>query len=212
MCAKSSLLFFLLFVTLNFAQKTQKTPPPPPSKDFIYYDSDMKGVFAINKEYKALDYKLNKNDKTGNIMYVDGISTNNIIPLQIVTTTSENNQGNLKYDNINEYLKKIPSEQREKVKKKFYENMAFDIKTKYNIENLSPYGSKKNSLGQYYDYFSGYSTKENYIFVFAIFRNNFKVHNLFLYYSRSGEEKVNIENQKKVESYINNFWIYDNFK
>lgn len=201
-----------MFFTINFGQEIRKTPPPPPPKDYIYYDTNKKGAFAINNEYKPLDYKLSKNDKTGNIVYTGGISINNIIPLQIVTTTSEKNQGNLKYDNINEYLKKIPSEQREEVKKKFYDNLALSIKTKYNIESLSSHGSKKNSLGQYYDYFLGFSAKENYIFVFAIFRNNFKVHNLFFYYSKSEKENINIENQKKVERYIDNFWIYDTIK
>ncbi|WP_042720479.1 hypothetical protein [Flavobacterium sp. B17] len=209
MSIKYLIIPFFLFSYLYFGQIIRKTPPPPPPKDYIYFDINKKGVFAINKEYNALNYKSTKNEKTGNISYVGGISNEYIIPLEIVTITSKINQGSLNYDNISEYLKKIPIEQRERIKNEFYNKTAVDIKTKYNLENLISYGSKKNSLGQYYNYYLGDSTKENYIFVFAIFRNNFKVHNLFLYYSKSESKAKNVENQKKVDNFINSFWIYN---
>lgn len=199
----------LFFYAMSSAQG--QYPPPPPPKDYLFYDNKNYGAFVINKEYNINEFE-RQETKTGNYGYLSTIKkNNNIIAFLINTYTTTEDRGNLNYDFYGNGLKKLPVEQRARARKESYTNIASGYKQKYNLETLDGIGTRKNSLGQYYEYFYGDSKKENKIFVVATFRNNYKFHFLLFFFKKSLDSATNNKKINDIDSFLSNFWIYNDY-
>ena len=205
MMKKTLFLILIFFCSLTFSQKLDL------HKDYLFYDNKNYGAYSVSNDYSSTDFK-KQESKLGNFSYTGTIKGSGIIALMINTYSAPEDRGSLYYDFYGNALQKIPLKDRESARKEIYSNIATDIKKKYNLEKLEAVGTRKNTLGQYYEYFRGSGDKEKKIFVVATFRNNYKFHFLFFFFKESTNRADNDNNISTIENFINNFGIINDYK